>query len=118
MGQAQATGKSFKHIVLQSITVILLGSGVITLRLGEKDKQLVFEFAKDKRESRSDLIRKALLQYIQKEKELNEIKAVVAKKFAEGKISFDELVRVLGFEEAKKVAFFVDVADKSFQEGI
>lgn len=91
---------------------------MITLRLEGKDKRKVWDLAKKKRESKSDLMRKALLSYIEKETELDEIKGIVATKFAESKISFDELVRILGFDEAKKVAFFVDIAEKSFQEGI
>lgn len=57
------------------------------------------------------------VKYMKRKKELTEIKQVVAKKFAQGKLSFDEMVVVLGYDEAKKVAFFVDVAEKSFQEG-
>ena len=93
-------------------------SDVITLRLENKTKKMVLELSRKKRKSKSDIIRKALLQYIQKETELNEIKSIVAKKFAQGKISFEGLVRIIGFDEAKKVAFFVDIAEKSFQEGI
>lgn len=45
-------------------------------------------------------------------------KVSVAKKFAEGKISFDKLVTLIGLEEAKKVAFFAGMAEESFQKGI
>lgn len=91
---------------------------VVTVRLEDETKEKIAELSKKRGESKSDLIRKALLEYIQKETELNEIKRLVAKKFAEGKISFEEMVRVLGYDEAKKVAFFVDIAEKSLQEGI
>ncbi|MFH1256386.1 MAG: DUF6290 family protein [Candidatus Diapherotrites archaeon] len=95
-----------------------MGAEVVTVRLDEKTRKQISEFSQSKLESQSDIIRKAILQYVQKETELDEIKKFVAKKFAEGKISFDELVRIIGFDEAKKVAFFVDTAEKSFQEGI
>ncbi len=110
------TNKYFLYYIV--IQVIILVSDVITMRLEKKDKKMVLELAKRKRESRSNIMRKALLQFIQKETEMDEIKQVVAKKFAEGKISFDDLVRILGFDEAKKVAFYADMAEKSFQEGI
>ena len=42
----------------------------------------------------------------------------VALKFAQGKISFEDLTDSLGFEEAKKVAFFIEIAQKSFEEGV
>lgn len=96
----------------------MLSSDIITLRLENETKKKVIDLARKRRESKSDLMRKALLEYIQKETEFDEIKTVVARKFAEGKISFDELVKIIGFDEAKKVAFFVDVAEKSFQEGL
>ena len=95
-----------------------MASDVLVVRLEEETKRRINLLSRERRESKSDLVRKALLKYIQRESELNEIKQVVAKKFAEGKISFEEMVRILGYDEAKIVAFFVDVAEKSFQEGI
>lgn len=95
-----------------------MASDVVTVRLDEKTRKQIFQFSRNKLESQSEIIRKAILNYVQKENELNELKQIVAKKFAEGKISFDELVRILGFEESKKVAYFVDIAEKSFQEGV
>jgi predicted transcriptional regulator len=93
-------------------------SGVITVRLEDEIRKKIAKLMRERAETKSDLIRKALLEFVAKETEMDEIKQVVARKFAEGKISFDELVRVLGYDEAKKVAFFVDIAEKSFQEGI
>lgn len=92
-------------------------SNIVTVRLDDKTCNEIEAYSKEKSESQSDIIRKAILQYVQKQRELNEIKSVVSRKFAEGKISFDELVRIIGFEEAKKVAYFVDVAEKSLTEG-
>lgn len=93
-------------------------SEVVTVRFDEKTRKEIQRFSRNTPDSQSDIIRKAVLQYVQKENEMDEIRKIVALKFAEGKISFDELVRVLGFEEAKKVAFFVDIAEKSLQEGV
>lgn len=98
--------------------MVFLVSDVVTVRFDEKARKAIQRFSQDKLESQSDIIRKAVLQFVQRENELNEIREIVAKKFAEGKISFDELVRILGFEEAKKIAFFVDIAEKSLQEGL
>ena len=95
-----------------------MGSDTVVVRLGEKTKAQVLELSRKKKELQSDFIRKAVLKYIQGETESNEMKEIVAKKFAEGKISFEEMVRILGYEEAKLVAFYVDIAEKSFQEGI
>ena len=91
---------------------------MVTVRLDSNTRKEIARFSKDRLEPRSKIIRRAVVEFVQKESGLNELKQIVAKKFAEGKLSFDELVRVLGFEEAKKVAYFVDIAEKSLQEGI
>ncbi|MEK6958395.1 MAG: CopG family transcriptional regulator [archaeon] len=93
-------------------------SDVVTVRFDDKTKKQISKFLRQRLESQSEVIRKAVAQYVQKENELGEIKQVVAQKFAEGKISFDELVRIIGYEEAKKVAYLVDVTEKSLKEGI
>jgi len=91
---------------------------MISFRVEPELKKKIEKLSRDKIERRSDIIREALVNYIQRETELNEVKEVVAKKFAEGKISFDELVRVLGYNQAKKVAFYVDITESSFKEGL
>ncbi len=92
-------------------------SDVVAVRFGEEDRKQIALYAKQKMETQSSVIRKATLQFIQREKESEEIKGIVARKFAERKISFDEMVRILGYEEAKKVAFFIEIMEKSFEEG-
>ncbi len=48
--------------------------------------------------------------------ELIEIKKLAAKRYTEGKLSFDELVDILGYEEAKKVAYYKEIAEESFEQ--
>ncbi len=43
---------------------------------------------------------------------------IAAKRYTEGKLSFDELVDILGYENAKKVAYYKDIAEASFAEGL
>lgn len=43
---------------------------------------------------------------------------MMALKFAQGEISFDELAKSLGLEEAKKIAYFVEIVQKSLKEGL
>ena len=43
---------------------------------------------------------------------------ISAKKFAENKLSFEEVVNLLGYGEAKKIAFYVEFAKKSIIEGL
>ena len=90
----------------------------IHVRVDQELDNELNQLAKDKIAVKSELVREALTEYVKKEKELKEIKGIVARKFAEGKISFEQAVQVLGYTEAKKVAFFVDVAKKSFEDGL
>ena len=90
----------------------------VTVRIDKKLAKGLEELSKARMEGKSEIVRGAIEVYIRKEKESTEIKKMVARKFAEGKIGFDELVKVLGYEEAKTVAFYTDVARKSFEEGL
>jgi len=91
---------------------------LITVRIEPKWKERIKTLEKEKIETRSNIIREALIKYLQKESEIKEIKTVVAKKFASNLISFEELIRIVGYEEARKIAFFVETAKKSFEEGL
>ncbi|MEK6970235.1 MAG: hypothetical protein AABW68_00910 [archaeon] len=95
-----------------------LGSDIVTVRFEGDARKQIAAYARQKMETKSTVIRKATLDFIKRENERNEIKEVVSKKFVEGKISFDEMVRVLGYDDAKEVAFFIDVLEKSLHEGI
>lgn len=91
---------------------------LITVRIEPKWKEKIKTLEREKIETKSNIIREALIKYLQKETELREIKKVIAKKFASNLISFEELIRIIGYEEARKVAFFVETAKKSFEEGL
>jgi metal-responsive CopG/Arc/MetJ family transcriptional regulator len=91
---------------------------LITVRIEPKLKEKIKALEKEKIETRSNIIREALIKYLQKESEIKEIKKVVAEKFASNLISFEELVRIVGYEEARKIAFYVEIAKKSFEEGL
>lgn len=91
---------------------------VIHVRVEPETEKKLEILAKGKRQVRSAIVRKAVEEYYAREQSLNEMKKIVAKKFAEGQILFDDLVRVLGYEEARKVAFFVSTAKKSFEQGL
>ena len=61
-----------------------MASDIVTVRLDEKTRKQIAEFSRKKFESQSDTIRKAILEYVQKENELNEVKQVMAKKLMDG----------------------------------
>ncbi|MFO8109722.1 MAG: ribbon-helix-helix protein, CopG family [Thermoplasmata archaeon] len=93
-------------------------SDTLTVRIDHDWKKKLEELASKEKETKSDLIRKVLIDYIKKEEERDEIKKMVAKEYAEGRISFDELIRMIGYEEARRVAFFLHVAKESFEKGL
>lgn len=93
-------------------------SETLTFRADPATARRVEELARRRLEKKSDILRKAVLEYLKKELGLKEIRRLAAKKYAEGEIVFEDLVKLLGYEQAKKVAFYVEVAEKSFQEGL
>jgi len=91
---------------------------LLTVRVDPALKEKIRDLEREKLETTSGIVREALLEYVQKETGLEEIKKIIAKKFAAGKISFEETVRLLGYEEARKIAFFVETVKKSLKEGL
>lgn len=91
---------------------------LITVRIEPKWKERIKALEREKLETRSNIVREALIKYLQKETELKEIKKVIARKFASNLISFEELIRIVGYEEARKIAFFIETTKKSFEEGL
>ncbi|MFZ3167133.1 MAG: hypothetical protein WA130_05915 [Candidatus Methanoperedens sp.] len=46
------------------------------------------------------------------------IRKLTAKSFTAGKLSFNELVDFLGYEDATKVAYYKNIAELSFAQGL
>ena len=91
---------------------------ILTIRVETKLDNQLQQIAKEQARPRSEIVRRAITEYIKKETELEEIKRFVAKKFAEGKLSFEDMVKFLGYKEAQKVAFYYEIAKKSFETGL
>lgn len=90
----------------------------LTVRIEPEWKKKIEKLAAEKRETKSDVVREALIEYTERKEERKEIERTVAKKFAAEKISFKELARIVGYEKARKIAFYVQVAKRSFEEGL
>ncbi len=90
----------------------------LTVRIEPEWKEKIEKMAAERIETKSSLIREALIDFIRRETELKEIKKIVAKKFAMNKISFEELIEIVGYKEARKIAFYVQTAKRSFVEGL
>lgn len=90
----------------------------LTVRVDHKWKEKVEKLASEEKITKSDVIRKALADYIQRKEERKEMEKTAAKKFAAEEISFEELSRILGYEKARKIAFYTKTAERSFKEGL
>jgi predicted transcriptional regulator len=90
----------------------------ITVRIEPEWKNKIEKMATERIETKSNLIREALIEFIRRETEMMEIKKIVARKFASDEISFEELIKIVGYNEARKIAFYVQTAKKSLVEGL
>ncbi len=95
-----------------------MNDDTLTVRIEHDWKEKLEKLASKEKKTKSDLVRELLKDYIRNEEEKEKLKATVAKKYASGDISFDELIRVLGYEEARRVAFYVHTAEESLREGL
>jgi len=93
-------------------------SEMLTFREDDETVKKIDELARQKMRSRSEIVRIAVRDYVNRKLELIEIQKLAAKRYAEGKLSLDELVEILGFQEAKKVAHYKDLAEASFAQGM
>ncbi len=91
---------------------------MLTFREDEDVIKKLDELARQKMRSRSEIVRGAVRDYVTRKLELIEIQKLAAKRYTEGKLSFDELVDILGYEDAKKVAYYKDIAEASFAQGL
>ena len=93
-------------------------SKMLTIREDKEVLDKLEELARLKMKTKSEITREALRDYIRRKLELIEIQRLAAKRYTEGAISFDELVELLGYDEARKVAFYKETAERSFSEGL
>ena len=93
-------------------------SEILTFREDEDTIKKLDELARQKMRSRSEIVRGAVRDYVTRKLELIEIQKLAAKRYTEGKLPFDELVEIMGYEEAKKVAYYKDIAETSFAQGL
>ncbi len=88
---------------------------LLTIRIEPRLRQRINALVHEKIKTKSDIIREAIEDYIKRGEELKELKSEMAKKYAANKVSFQDLVRIIGYQEASKVAFFIEKAKKAFK---
>ncbi len=90
----------------------------LTIRLERRWKKKIEELAEKEKKTKSDIVRKAVIEHIQEEERKDSLRENLAKQYASGDISYDELVKILGYEKARETAFYVHSAERSFKEGL
>ena len=91
---------------------------VMTVRVDKQTRAGVETLSHKRHESQSEIVRRAIMEFVESQKQNDEIKEMVSLKFAQGKISFNELVRILGYDEAKEVLLFVEQTTIALKEGL
>jgi len=62
---------------------------------------------------RSDVIRDALVEYVKHQIEIRNIKEMVTKQYLDGKLSFDDFARVVGFDTARDIKTAKETLEES-----
>lgn len=91
---------------------------VLTVREDARVIKKLDELSMLRKEKRSEIVREALEAYLKKQVELRDIKKLIAERYAKGELAFDDVVRLLGYDEARKISFYVELAETSFTKGL
>ena len=95
------------------------------IQIGIEDKllELVEKIAKIQHKSKSEVIRDSISRYAKSFLTMEELKKIAIEKYSNGDMNFDELVRVIGYEEAltfhvssKTIKESIKLADKIFKD--
>ena len=95
-----------------------MAEAMLNVRIDEELENGLKKIAAKRVQAKSDVVRHALQEFVRRENGLDEVRAVVAKRFAEGRLSFEQAVELLGYGEARKIAFFVENARQSLAKGL
>jgi len=86
----------------------------VSIRVDPRLLKELDRIANKKYKRRSDVIRDALVDYVEHDVEIQEVKELVIDQFLKGKISFEEFGRIVGFDIAEQVK----IAKETLQESI
>ncbi len=85
----------------------------ISIRMDSRLLEEIDRIANEKYKNRSDIIRDALVEYVEGELEEEEIKEKVTKKFLEGELEYRDFAKVVGIEKAKEIEIAKEVLEES-----
>ena len=86
----------------------------VSIRVDPRLLRELDRIANKKYKRRSDVIRDALVDYVEHDVEIQEVKELIIDQFLKGKIGFEEFGRIVGFDIAEQVK----IAKETLQESI
>jgi len=86
----------------------------VSLRVDTRLLRKLDEIAHKKYKRRSDVFRDALVDYVEHEEEISELKQMATEQFLEGDISINELSKIVGMDLAQQF----DIAKDTLEESI
>ena len=96
---------------------------VIDIGMEDKLLKLVEKIAKIQHRSKSEVIKDSIYRYAKSFLTMEELKKIAIEKYSNGDMNFDELARVIGYEEAlafqvgsKTIKESIELADKLFKD--
>ena len=97
--------------------------GEIDIGIEDKLLELIEKIAKIQHRSKSEVIRDSISRYAKSFLTMEELKKIAIEKYSNGDMNFDELARIIGYEEAltfhvssKTIKGSIELADKLFKQ--
>ena len=86
----------------------------VSMRVDSRLINELDQIAKAEFKRRSDVVRDALISYVKREIEIRQIKEMATKQFLEGKLGFDDFLRIVGFDIVQQIK----IGKETLQESI
>ena len=85
----------------------------VSIRVDSRLLHELDQIAHKKYKRRSDIIRDALVDYVEHDMEAKEVKEIITTQFLEGKIGFDDFSRVVGIDTAEQIKITKETLEES-----
>jgi len=85
----------------------------VSIRVDSRLLHELDQIAHTKYKRRSDIIRDALVDYVEHDLEAREVKEIITNQFLEGKIDFDDFSRVVGIDTAEQIKIAKETLEES-----
>jgi len=85
----------------------------VSIRVDSRLLHELDQIAHKKYKRRSDIIRDALVDYVERNVEAREVKEIITDQFLEGKIDFDDFSRVVGIDTAEQIKIAKETLEES-----